>query len=337
MKYGYRVLFIVSLVSMTGVLRAAEEDSEEDAQKSSEVAAQYILRLENTIADEKLQLADLKQELTSRERAYQKVTRQAKALQAELEEKQTRIVELDMAEEPEQAEDLEQSVSQITRELKLVNEEMAFAFQLQKNIRDHIQTLETKLKKDIGALAMVKDGTAAQPTPEPTAPSPTKHRMPPAESPTGAPTGLPIPGMTLPASKPQQLLYDDQPRPETAAQIAARIEVDRQEKRAGNIAAFQVDFAKRKELLEHQIELEETGLANLKEAIANLEALLTLRQKTLAEETATDADGEILEQAQKEVRETEASLKRKKSESTSVTLASASFASSWTKYATKNA
>jgi small conductance mechanosensitive channel len=116
--------------------------------------------------------------------------------------------------------------------------------------------------------------------------------------------------MAPPTAESESLIKDE--RPENAEQIAAHIEATRQETRVEQLAAFQVDFAKRKELLEHQIVLEETGVTNAKEAVANLEALLALRKKNLAEKTAAGRDSAALAQLQSDVEETEKTLKRKR-------------------------
>jgi small conductance mechanosensitive channel len=311
MKHAFLVLFIVAVLSVGGILRAAAEDSEESALKVSEVAAKYIMRLESTIAEEEQQHTELKRELASRKRAYEKVAALAKELQRELEKNQSRLTELDAAKEPEKARNLEQQTSQMTNELELVNEQLALAFQLHKNAIEQSQTLQLKLKKDREALVMVKSGTAAQPAPEKIALPALQRQQPTAESPTGTPMVVPLPGMVPPTTEPQSLLKDDEMRPETAEQIGARIDAARQEAKVERIAAFQVDFARRKELLEHQIKLAETAQKNGKEALANLEALLALRQQALTDNTAAGADATTVQQLQKEVRETEASLKSK--------------------------
>jgi DNA repair exonuclease SbcCD ATPase subunit len=227
---------------------ATASKSAEEAPAEAVSDAEHVLRIDEVIPLDRAKLRELEKELEEREGFFEELAKAGTSVQAELEEKRKTLEELPADADPDERLALEGEIEKLETELELFETQSDLAFTSLTTIRTQIEALEKKLEREQRALDVLSGVAPKEPAARPAAPSDVAQ-------PGAVPTGVPI----VPGMPPTRTATETVPptmRIETTAQLEALRDVERLEAEARQAEQAVVEFIKRKESLEEQIDLE---------------------------------------------------------------------------------
>ena len=303
------VLFALLLVLASPVLPAAQDPAspaeiptvdepaaDDDPEAIPEVReVDRILRIRRVLELDGQRLRELRRDRDEKDELLDRLARALVEMEADQVAWNAELEALDPEGDPEERETLERRIARLEIDLDLYKTQADLEHNSAQTYRDSIEALEKKLEREQRALDRLA-GMAVGPG---EAASRAVESTPVADS--GSPGMAVIPGMPrtsrAPTSQGQAAATARHvSKPETAAQIAARREVERRLKVVEEAEWDLVEYVKRKESLELQIGFERKLIANAEGSRDNLSRALEVNQADLeAARTAEAKASEIRE------------------------------------------
>lgn len=263
---------------------AEEEPSTGDRTPDQLSDAERLLRMQQVLELDRAKMERLQTDLATRQLFLDTLTQSMAEFQTTWDEMKARLEDL----EPDSTEAvaLQEEIRKLEQRYDRFNTHASLTFEAESALRKQIVFLERKIRTDRRALDVFRGTAAALPT-QAEAPPLTPQLAGPAAAP--ALPGIPgVPGM--PTSAPTPAPPSASILPETAEQIEARQQYERQHAVAEAAEAAVVTFVERKEALEVQIELEGELLEVDEAALENLQGYAQEQRDLLAELEASEGD-----------------------------------------------
>jgi small conductance mechanosensitive channel len=239
---------------------------------------EQLLRIEKVIEFDREKLADLKTDVSKRQKFFDQLADSIRVLDEELAQRKARLDQIAETGDPSQESTVQAELSSLETELELFQTQSELAFSSLTTIREQMLALEKKLEREQRAL----DSLSGLVPEEGTAP-------PPAASPTAQPDVSPSAMPMLPGVPPATSIATpaEPPAPvETTAQIEALRELERRQRDEREAQQRLVEFVKRKESLEEQIALEGELLETAQGSVENLTRALENRRGEMEKASA---------------------------------------------------
>ncbi len=267
------------------------ETAEEEVVTSISDAQRLLLR-DRAIELDQAKLEEVRREMETRQDFFDRLGRQTQDLAVALEEKRKQREELGEAAGPEEISALEAEIAELETQVGFMTLQTDLTLTAENTVRKQIEALEKKLERErrsidsLRGLAPVTPATSGEVPPasaaEPALPSSQLPGMP------GVPIAAPMPG-SKPATR----------RLESTAQIEAIREVERLEAEVTRAEQEVIEFVKRKESLQQQIDFEEVLRTTAESSVENLSQALEAFEGVLQAKTAQGASEERLQYYQK--------------------------------------
>ena len=280
------------------------EPTEEDVNLLSDV--ERLLRYERVKELDQAKLEKLRTELEEQQGLFNIVTTTTYDLTVELEERQKELEELDEAEEQDTRPALEALISELQMDLELYKAQSDLELTTETNLRGQIESLEKKLEREQRAIDTLRGVEPSKP--KPAAPPEAEA----AAEGSGSPS-VPMPG--VPAVSDGGAVATPattKPRLETTAQVEAKRRLDRQQAQVDSAELAVVEYVKRRESLQEQIEFETVLLETTEQSVKNLEKAGQHWQEQAARRTEAGADPADVEKLQKDAEGVEVVLETRR-------------------------
>ena len=267
-----------------------DEDDQQATDETEEVApisaAERLLLRDRAIELDRAKLEEVQRELETRQAFFDVLGKQTQELAIVLEEKRNQLEELGETADPEEVSALEAEIAEVETQLRFMTVQTDLSLTAENTVRKQIEALEKKLEREQRSIDTLRGVTPVQPG--------TSAEVPPASSADrAAPTvGLPgIPGIpqTTPAPEPKSTIS----RSGSTARIEAMRDVERLETEVTRAEQELVEFVKRKESLQQQIDFEEVLRTTAESSVENLTQALEVFSGVLqgkTEKGASDAE-----------------------------------------------
>ncbi len=277
------------------------ESTEEDVHLLSDV--ELLLKYERVKELDQAKLEKLRKELEEQQELFNVITTTTYDLTVELEEKQK---ELDEAEKPDTRPALEALISDLQMDLTLYKAQSDLELTTETNLRRQIESLEKKQEREQRAIDTLRGV-------EPSKPKPAAPPEPEATAEASGSPSVPMPG--VPAVSDGGAVATPattRPRLESTAQVEAKRNLDREQAQVDIAELAVVEYVKRRESLQEQIEFETVLLETTERSVKNLEKAGQHWQEQAARRTEAGADRADVEKLQKDAAAVEVVLETRR-------------------------
>jgi small conductance mechanosensitive channel len=266
-----------------------EADAEDDGPTEAASDAKRVVRIRRVIALDKQRMTWLKGELRSRESWFEELAGSMDEVGSERNATRDRLeaLEADPDADPDEVTRTRELLQELTEDAKLLDTQTDLALRAEKTVREQIDALANKIKREQYALGRL---TGAIPADVPEKP---KEEAPPAEAPPAA-QPLPLP-VSVPSSTPSAPKAAAEARTSsamTAAQLQAQKALERREQDLEVAERELAEFIERKRALQRQIEFEKELAQGDARERENLEHALETMEARLAKYEETGAPAE---------------------------------------------
>ncbi len=280
------------------------EPTEEDVHLLSDV--ELLLKYERVKELDQAKLEKVRKELEEQQALFDVIRTTTYDLTVELEEKQKELEKLGEAEEADTRSALEAVISDLQKDLELYKAQSDLELTAETNLRRQIESLEKKQEREQRAIDTLRGV-------EPSAPKPAPVSEP--EATTEASGGLSVPMPGVPAVSDGRAVATPattRPRLETTAQVEAKRNLDRKQVEVESAELAVVEYVKRRESLQEQIEFETVLLETTEQSVKNLEKAGQHWQEQAARRTEAGADPADVEKLQKDAAAVEVVLEARR-------------------------
>ena len=280
------------------------EPTEEDVHLLSDV--ELLLKYERVKELDQAKLEKVRKELEEQQALFDVIRTTTYDLTVELEEKQKELEKLGEAEEADTRSALEAVISDLQKDLELYKAQSDLELTAETNLRRQIESLEKKQEREQRAIDALRGV-------EPSAPKPAPVSEP--EATTEASGGLSVPMPGVPAVLDRGAVATPattRPRLETTAQVEAKRNLDRKQVEVESAELAVVEYVKRRESLQEQIEFETVLLETTEQSVKNLEKAGQHWQEQAARRTEAGADPADVEKLQKDAAAVEVVLEARR-------------------------
>ncbi|MGB5549344.1 MAG: mechanosensitive ion channel domain-containing protein [Thermoanaerobaculia bacterium] len=259
---------------------SADNLSEETVDLVSDV--ERLLRHERVMDLDRVKLEEVRLDLEKRQTTFEALGAATYERAVEVEAKKKELQDLGETGDPDARSALEATILELEADLELYKTQSDLALTAESTIRRQIEALEKKLERHQRAVDVLR-GVA------PAAPAPSSESQVGLATPSGpsiSMPGFPVSPGAGKVSEPEQAA----PRLESTVQIEARREFDRRQAAVEDAELAVIEYVKRRESLQQQVEFESVLLDAAQRSVENLAEALERRQSQLSEKTAVGAD-----------------------------------------------
>lgn len=252
-----------------------------------------LLRHERIMELDQAKLAEVREELTEREKFFNALGEETFNLALQVEEKRKDLASLGERGDPEKRSALEVTIQELEADLELFKTQSDLELTAEKTIRQQIESLEKKLERHRRAADALRGGVPAEPRPTPS---------PESQAPAVAPGGRTATMRGVPIAPGTGATTDRVPttvRLESTAQLEAQREVERTQLEMQKAEQAVVEYVKRRESLQQQIQFESVLLDAAERSAENLDEALQVWLTRAEEKTALGAEREDIESLQR--------------------------------------
>lgn len=251
-----------------------KETAEEEPVAAISGAGRILLR-DRAIALDQAKLEEVRLELEKRQSFFNRLGRQTQDLAVALEEKRKQREELGEAAGPEEISALEAEIAELETQVGFMTVQTDLTLTAENTVREQLAALEKKLERERRSIDSLR-GLA------PVTPATSGEVVSPASAAEPALPSTQLPGMPgIPIAAPMPGSEPATTRLKSTAQIEAVREVERLAAEVTRTEQEVIEFVKRKESLQQQIDFEkvlrttaESSVENLSQALEAFEGLL---------------------------------------------------------------
>ena len=283
---------------------AESEPIETDSSLTSD--SERLLRYTRVMELDQAKLEQVRRDLEEQQELAERVGTLTYELVTELEEKNQQLRDLDGSEDPATRSDLEAEIRDLEMDLELYKAQSDLELTTGTTLRQQMASLEKKLERQQRAIDTLRG--VGPTTPKPAAPPEAKA----AAEGLGSPS-VPMPG--VPAVSDGGAVATPattRPRLETTAQVEAKRKLDREQVQVDIAEQAVVEYVKRRESLQEQIEFETVLLETTEQSVKNLEKAGQHWQEQAARRTEAGADPADVEKLQKDAAAVEVVLETRR-------------------------
>ena len=287
-------LLLLALSAWTGTaLAQAEMPSPESRQGASTADlpeesvdlvsdVEQLLRHERIMELDQAKLDEVRLDLEKRQSTFDALGEATYARAVEVEAKGKELQDLGATGDPEARSVLEATIQDLETDLELYKTQSDLALTAESTIRQQIEALEKKLERHQRAVDALRGVVPTVSTPS----TDSQVQVVAPSGPSVSIPGLPVTPGASAVSEPVEAPL----RLESTAQIEAQREFDRRQVAVQSAELAVVEYVKRRESLQQQVEFEAVLLDNAERSVENLAKALQRRQVQLSEKTAIDAE-----------------------------------------------
>ncbi len=241
-----------------------------------------LLRHERIMELDRAKLAEAREELEEHRQFFDDLGNVTYNLSLELEAKQAELEELGAAGSPQIRAALALEIEELEADLELYKIESDLILTAESTLRRQIEALEKKLERHQRAVDALR-GVEAVPLPTPSVAEPAEEVIP---------AGPTVPGVgprVTPVEKPEPASTGAARRLESTAQVEAQRGVERLQGEVQKAEQAVVEYVKRRESLQQQVEFETSLMDKAQRSVENLETALQRWQSKVESQTSSGA------------------------------------------------
>ena len=274
-----------------------EESAVEPSAKAVDLFSdvERILRNERVMELDRAKLEEVREDLEEQQELFEVLGPATYNLSLALEEKQKELEQLDEMVDPAARSVLETEIRDLELDLEFFKKQTDLEFTTETSLRQQMASLEKKLERHQRVVDALR-GVA----PTVSAPGPSTEAL----APTGPSTGpsVRMPGMPAAADSGAVTEHSAKAmRLESTAQVEAERELKRKLVEVQSAEGAVVEYVKRRESLQEQVELESVLLDTTEQSVENLEKGLQQRREEIARKNEVGAGQAEIEPLERSV------------------------------------